>query len=79
MEALRDRPNATDWLSEIKVPTLLVFGEEDALAPPFVVETLKNGIENSKLEVIPRAGHLPNLEQGEKFNAVLLEFLKSLN
>jgi len=79
LEALRDRPDATAWLTKIKVPTLLVFGEEDALAPPFVIETLKNGIANSKLEIIPRAGHLSNLEQGEKFNAVLLEFLKSLD
>ena len=39
----------------------------------------KNGIKNSKLAIIPRAGHLPNLEQGEKYNAVLLEFLKSLD
>ncbi len=79
LEALRDRPDARDWLSKISVPTLLIFGEDDALAPPFVIETLKSGIENSKLEIIPGAGQLPNLEQGEKFNAVLLEFLKSLN
>ena len=79
LEALRDRPDAREWLSQIAVPTLLVFGEEDALAPPVAIETLKNGIKNSKLAIIPRAGHLPNLEQGEKYNAVLLEFLKSLD
>ena len=79
LEALRDRPDATPWLSEIRVPTLLIFGGEDALAPPFVMETLQNGIANSRLEIIPRAGHLSSLEQGKKFNAVLLEFLKSLD
>lgn len=79
LETMRDRPDATAWLSEIRVPALLIFGEEDALAPPKVIETLKNGIANSKLAIIPRAGHLSNLEQGEKFNSVLLEFLRSLD
>jgi len=79
LEALRDRPDAREWLCQIKVPTLLVFGKEDALAPAFVMETLHHGIENSRLEIIAQAGHLSNLEQGEIFNAVLLEFLLSLN
>lgn len=79
LEALRDRPDMREWLPQIKVPTLLIFGDEDALAPSFVIETLERGIPNSKLEIIPQGGHLSNLEQDEKFNAVLLEFLRSLN
>lgn len=78
LEALRDRPDATSWLPQIAVPTLLVFGEEDPLAPSHVMETLQKGIPNSRLEIIPRAGHLPNLEKPGRFNEVLLEFLASL-
>lgn len=78
LEALRDRTDATPWLSQIKVPTLLIFGEEDALAPTAVIETLHNGITGSKLEKIPQAGHLSNLENPAAFNAALLEFLQGL-
>jgi len=79
LEAMRDRPDARDWLHQINIPTLLIFGEEDALAPPQVIETLQNGIENSQLAKIQRAGHLSNLEHCEKFNEVLLEFVRALN
>jgi 3-oxoadipate enol-lactonase len=79
LETLRDRPDATSWLSQIRVPTLLIFGEEDALIPKEAINTLHNGIENSKLEIIPRAGHLSNLENSNAFNAALVEFLNGLN
>lgn len=79
LEALRDRPDTTPWLSQIRVPTLLIFGEEDALAPPEIIATLKEGIPGAQLEIIPRAGHLSNLEQPAAFNRVLLDFLRSLD
>lgn len=76
---LCDRTDATAWLSQIKVPTLLVFGEEDALVPRDAIEILKSGIEDSQLEIIPRAGHLSNLENPGAFNTALLNFLRGLN
>ncbi len=79
LEALRDRPDATAWLSQINVPTLLIFGEHDALAPPEAIAALKDGIPNSHLEIIPEAGHLSNLEQPAAFNRILLDFLQSLD
>ena len=79
MEALRDRTDATSWLSQIKVPTLLIFGEEDTLIPRAAIEILKNGIEDSQFEIIPRAGHLSNLENPGAFNTALLNFLRGLN
>ncbi len=79
LEALRDRPDATPWLSQISVPTLLIFGEDDALAPPEIIATLKEGIPGAQLEIIPEAGHLSNLEQPTAFNRILLDFLQSLD
>ena len=78
LEALRDRPDTTPWLSQITVPTLLVFGEEDSLAPPEIIATLKDGIPGACLEIIPQAGHLSNLEQPAVFNRILWNFLQSL-
>lgn len=79
LAALRDRADGTAWLSEIMAPTLLVFGEEDALAPSAVVSTLHENIVNARLVKIPRAGHLSNLEQPELFNATLGDFARSLD
>lgn len=79
LQALRDRSDATPWLSQITVPTLLVFGEEDTLAPPEIIATLKDGIPNAQLGIIPQAGHLSNLEQPGIFNQILLDFLQLLD
>ena len=77
LKALRDRPDATPQLSEITVPTLVIVGAEDAITPPDVARDLANGISGARLEIIDHAGHLSNLEQPEKFNACLRDFLQS--
>jgi pimeloyl-ACP methyl ester carboxylesterase len=78
LQALRDRPDARPWLSSINVPTLLVFGDQDPLAPPEVIQTLQNGIPQVQLATIQNAGHLSNLEQPEAFTGAVLSFLHSL-
>jgi pimeloyl-ACP methyl ester carboxylesterase len=77
-EALRDRPDTSEFLAQIEVPTLLIFGEEDALAPAEAIEKLDREIPNSRLVKIPRAGHLSNLENPQAFNTALVEFVHSL-
>jgi pimeloyl-ACP methyl ester carboxylesterase len=76
--ALRDRPDMTEWLAGIRVPTLVVFGDEDLLATREVIATLHKGISNVKLEMIEGAGHLPNLEAPDAFNQALRGFLSEL-
>lgn len=69
------RADATELLPYIRVPTLLIGGEQDVLTPPTVMQELQNAIDGSSLTLVPRAGHLPNLEQPEVFNTALLKFL----
>jgi pimeloyl-ACP methyl ester carboxylesterase len=76
LAALRDRPDATGWLPQITIPTLLIFGEEDALAPSHVIQTLQSGLPNSMLVKLPQAGHFSALEQPDLFNAALENFLQ---
>jgi pimeloyl-ACP methyl ester carboxylesterase len=78
LAALRDRPDATAWLKKITIPTLLIFGEEDALAPSHVIETLLAGLPQSTLVKLPKAGHFSALEQPEMFNSALEEYLNGL-
>lgn len=70
--------NASDSrseLSSIRIPTLVVVGEEDAITPPAESRVLADGIPGSRLSVIPNAAHFPMIEQPEIFNTRLREFL----
>lgn len=60
----------------ISVPTLVIGGAEDIAAPPADAQLLHDNIPGSRLELIEDAAHLANIEQPEKFNAVVLDFLK---
>lgn len=64
-----------DRLSEIKVPTLIMVGEKDMGTPVEVSKEMHKRIAGSELVVIPSAAHLSNLEQPERFNAAILDFL----
>ena len=50
------RPDSTATLSTIRVPTLVIAGEED-IPPLSAAELMRDGIEGSTLHVIPKAGH----------------------
>ncbi|MBK9713237.1 MAG: alpha/beta fold hydrolase [Kouleothrix sp.] len=75
LRAMAARPDSTPLLSTIDVPTLIVYGCEDAITPPSVSRTLHDAIAGSRLAEIPGAGHLSNLENPEAFNAAVEEFI----
>ena len=64
-------------LEKLAVPTLVITGDEDRVYPPELAERMARRIPGAKLVVIADCGHLSNLEQPERFNEVLLEFLLS--
>jgi 3-oxoadipate enol-lactonase len=78
VEAIR-RLNFLDRLSKIKIPTLIMVGEDDPGTPISASQAIHKKISNSKLVIIQSARHLPNVEQSEIFNTNLLTFLKSLS
>jgi 3-oxoadipate enol-lactonase len=75
LEAMKNRLDSTAGLVEIKVPSLIVVGESDALTPPELSRKMHEHIGGSRLVVLPEAGHLSNLESPEAFNGALAEFL----
>lgn len=77
-EAMLGRPDSTMTLGMITVPTLIVVGSDDTVTPPSDAEGMQRAIRDSRLERIPNAGHLSNLERPAAFNAVVTEFLASL-
>ncbi len=78
LEAMKRRPDCTDLLSGIDVPTLIMVGEKDALTPPELSRKMHEHIGGSRLVVLPEAGHLSNLEAPEAFNGALAEFLQEI-
>jgi pimeloyl-ACP methyl ester carboxylesterase len=61
----------------IKAPTLLVWGMNDPLSPIANADKLNAAIKSSRKVLIDKAGHYPFLEHADKFNQIVLEFLKS--
>ena len=76
--ALKERPDSTSTLADIHIPTLLLPGAEDQIIPLQEAQAMHVAIRGSVLEVIPDAGHLPNLENPAAFNAAVRRFLESL-
>lgn len=72
------RNNLGDELQQIKQPTLLVWGNNDTITPPFVAKEFNKLIPNSELHFIDRCGHAPMMEQPQEFNLILGKFLKKL-
>jgi 3-oxoadipate enol-lactonase len=77
-QGMRERPDSTTSLSHISFPVLIVHGADDQLIPLSEAEAMRQKIPNSQLVIIPEAGHLPNMEQPEKFNQVVGEFIQAL-
>jgi 3-oxoadipate enol-lactonase len=72
------RVDSTPTLAQIRVPTLVVCGEEDTLTPPSESEKMVKAIPGARLALIPRAGHFANWEQPAAFNAAMSAFLRAL-
>lgn len=68
-----------DILPGIAVPTLVVCGEKDAVAPPSFSEEIAAGIPGAQVHVIESAGHVTNADAPEQFNALLCAFLSSVS
>ncbi len=75
LHGLAARADSRETLPTIAVPTLVLVGAEDVLTPPAEATTLAAAIPRARLDVIPRAGHLANLESPDAVNAVLGSFL----
>jgi 3-oxoadipate enol-lactonase len=74
LRAMADRPDSVPMLESISVPTLVIVGEEDTLTPLSDAQQIAQ-IPKSQLRIIPKAGHMSNLENPEAFNQTLLDFL----
>jgi 3-oxoadipate enol-lactonase len=62
-------------IEQIRVPTLVIAGEEDTVYPPELAREMAKRIPGAELLMFERTGHLANLEQPERFNKAVFDFL----
>jgi len=74
--AMRDRADQTDNLARLRCPTLVIAGSGDAILKVEDCEAMAKAIPAAEFAVIPRTGHLSNLEDSVAFNRMLDQFLK---
>ena len=72
------RNNLGEELNQIKQPTLLIWGNNDTITPPFVAREFNKLIPNSELHFIDKCGHAPMMEVPGEFNQILHKFLSKL-
>jgi pimeloyl-ACP methyl ester carboxylesterase len=73
--ALLARPDATELLSAIACPTLLVCGREDAWSPPPRHEEMARRIRGAELVIVERCGHMSPMERPDEVSAALRTWL----
>ena len=74
--ALLARPDATQLLSQIACPTLVLCGRDDAWSPPSRHEAMAKRIAHAKLVVVERCGHMSTMEQPAEVSAALRAWLE---
>jgi len=74
LTAAMSRPDSSDMLGTITVPTMFVVGDEDTIAPRAESENMRTRVPGSRIEVIRGAGHLSSLERPAAFNTLVSEW-----
>src|SRR5215472_2753309 len=73
------RKGVYDEIDRIRVPTLILVGDEDVAVPPIHSQRLHERIAGSRLEFIPRAGHTSTVEEPTAVNSAIIDFLGNLS
>src|SRR5207249_6912606 len=75
MGQLRDGITGEYRLAELPMPTLLIWGRHDHIFPASHAETAKLKMPNGRVEIFENSGHTPQMEEPNRFNKLVLDFL----
>jgi 3-oxoadipate enol-lactonase len=78
LRGLAERPDCTQMLPSIDVPTLVLCGHDDAISPVAEMKTMAQAIPGAQFVEIPDAGHMAPMENPKVVNASIDRFLKKL-
>ncbi|VAX33848.1 hypothetical protein MNBD_NITROSPIRAE03-1697, partial [hydrothermal vent metagenome] len=74
--AIFSRASMLENSGDIKIPVLIVVGSDDRSRPPQEARVMAEALQNARMEIIPNAGHISNLEQPDHVTALLSAFLQ---
>jgi pimeloyl-ACP methyl ester carboxylesterase len=72
------RPDSSQLLSQINIPTLVLVGQHDSISTVDEMRTIASAISSAQFQIIADAGHLSPLENSAAFNSALRDFLATL-
>lgn len=78
LAAMQGRTDTSRALASFALPVLVIVGESDALTPPEMSRSIAARIPGARLEILPGAGHVSNLEAPAAFDAALTGFLREV-
>jgi len=73
------RHNMANDLPEMKIPTAIIWGNQDNVTPPDVAKEFHKLLPNSNLYWIDKCGHVPMMEHPQEFNKIMYKWLTNLN
>lgn len=76
--AMAERPDSISLLNQITCPTQIIVGELDLPTPPSDAKLMAERIPGARLTILPKAGHLSNLEQPDQFNETIRTFVSEV-
>ena len=76
--AMAARPDSLETLRVSEIPVLVVWGEEDAMAPEAEQHAMLQALHDGRMTIVPEAGHLAAIEEPLRVSAALADFLLSV-
>ena len=70
-------PGLRRWLHRVRVPALVVWGQSDGIVSPDYGERLCRSLPDARLELIPEAGHYPQIEQPDRVADAIERFARA--
>jgi pimeloyl-ACP methyl ester carboxylesterase len=74
-----DEFDIMDRMGDIKIPTLIIVGDSDALTPVKYSQYMADRIDGSEMHIVPKAGHSVMLEQWDSFNDIISNWYQTLS
>jgi pimeloyl-ACP methyl ester carboxylesterase len=75
LRAIRDRPDSTDVLASLEAPVVIAVGDQDERLSVDEAKALAKSAKKGRVALFEGAGHLPSIQQPDRFNEELLAFL----
>jgi len=79
LAGMRDRPDSRPDLPHINLPVLILHGQDDQIVPVHEAREMRAALPDGRLQLIPRAGHLLNMEHRGLFNTAIRSFVSTIS